>query len=184
MRQPSGTHQVRQPAQEGPRVNQKIRVPEVRLISETGEQVGVVSIADALARAEEVGLDLVEVSPDAKPPVCKLIDYGKYKYQLSKKNHEAKKKQAVIEVKEINITPSTDKHDIMTKQNYIKRWVEEKNRVKVYVKFRGREMSHQEFGHKALEALLHDIQDIVAQEAPPKMEGKRLVVTLLPKADK
>lgn len=172
------------PAQDGPRINEKIRATEVRLISDTGEQLGVLSIRDALAKAEEAGLDLVEVSPEAKPPVCRLIDYGKYKYQQNKKAQEAKKKQVVIEVKEINLTPNTDKHDIETKQNHIKRWIAEKARVRVGVKFRGREMAHLDLGYKALQELMHGLEDLVVQEADPKMEGKRLVVTLLPKTEK
>ena len=179
-----GSPMRQQQGQDGPRVNHKIRSSEVRLISETGEQVGVVPISEALARAEEVGLDLVEVSPEAKPPVCKLIDYGKYKYQLSKKNQEAKKKQAVVEVKEVNITPNTDTHDLETKRNHVRRWILDKNRVKVFVKFRGREMSHTEFGFKALHELLDGLSDILVQESSPRMEGKRLVVILLPRSEK
>ncbi|WP_338636962.1 translation initiation factor IF-3 [Spirobacillus cienkowskii] len=181
---PMGNQQTRNPAQDGPRINERIKAPEVRLISDTGEQVGVLPIRDALLRAEELGLDLVEVSPDAKPPVCRLIDYGKFKYQQSKKAQEAKKKQVVIEVKEINLTPNTDKHDIETKQNHIKRWIAEKARVRVGVKFRGREMSHIDLGYKALQELMSGIEDIVVQESVPRMEGRRLVVTLLPKSEK
>ena len=179
-----GNQQTRNPAQDGPRINERIKAAEVRLISDTGEQVGVLPIRDALLRAEELGLDLVEVSPDAKPPVCRLIDYGKFKYQQSKKAQEAKKKQVVIEVKEINLTPNTDKHDIETKQNHIKRWIAEKARVRVGVKFRGREMSHIDLGYKALQELMSGIEDIVVQESVPRMEGRRLVVTLLPKSEK
>ena len=134
--------------------------------------------------ADENGLDLVEVSPEAKPPVCRLVDYGKFKYQQSKKAQEAKKKQTVIEIKEINLTPNTDRHDIETKQNHIKRWILEKARVRVGIKFRGREMSHMDLGYKVLNELMHDINDIVVQESSPRMEGKRLVVTLLPKGEK
>ncbi|WP_222435695.1 translation initiation factor IF-3 [Fluviispira vulneris] len=181
---PMGNQQTRTPAQDGPRINDRIKATEVRLISDTGEQVGVLPIREALMRAEELGLDLVEVSPDAKPPVCRLIDYGKFKYQQSKKAQEAKKKQVVIEVKEINLTPNIDKHDIETKQNHIKRWVAEKARVRVGVKFRGREMSHIDLGYKALQELMTGLEEIVVQEAPPRMEGRRLVVTLLPKSDK
>jgi translation initiation factor IF-3 len=181
---PMGNQQTRNPAQDGPRINERIKAAEVRLISDTGEQVGVLPIREALLKAEELGLDLVEVSPDAKPPVCRLIDYGKFKYQQSKKAQEAKKKQVVIEVKEINLTPNTDKHDIETKQNHIKRWIAEKARVRVGVKFRGREMSHIDLGYKALQELMSGIEDIVVQESAPRMEGRRLVVTLLPKSEK
>ncbi len=181
---PMGNQQTRNPAQDGPRINDRIKATEVRLISDTGEQVGVLPIREALSRAEELGLDLVEVSPDAKPPVCRLIDYGKFKYQQSKKAQEAKKKQVVIEVKEINLTPNTDKHDIETKQNHIKRWIAEKARVRVGVKFRGREMSHIDLGYKALQELMTGLEEIVVQESSPRMEGRRLVVTLLPKSEK
>ena len=161
---PSGSaqnrSQIARPQDSGPRINEKIRVPEVRLISDTGEQLGVVTIRDALLKAEEAGLDLVEVSPDAKPPVCKLIDYGKFKYQQSKKAQEAKKKQIVIEIKEVNLTPNTDTHDIITKQNHIKNWIAEKARVKIGIKFRGREMAHIDLGHKVLAELMKGIEDI------------------------
>lgn len=180
---PTGTPQ-RSPAQDGPRINDKIKVPEVRLIGDDGSQLGVLTTRDALARAEELGLDLVEVSPDAKPPVCRLIDYGKFKYQQSKKAQEAKKKQIIVEVKELNITPNTDTHDLETKQNHIKRWIAEKNRVRVAVKFRGREMAHQDLGYKALESLMKGLEEVAAQESPPRMEGRRLMVTLLPKSEK
>ena len=176
--------QNRGQAEEGPRVNSQIRAPEVRLIGAEGEQVGVISLREAMAKAEEAGLDLVEVSPDAKPPVCKLIDYGKYKYQMSKKAHEAKKKQVVVEVKEVNLTPNTDKHDLETKQNHIKRWAAEKHRVKIFVKFRGRELSHMELGYRVLEELMKGLEDVVIFESKPKLEGRRLVANLLPKSDK
>lgn len=174
----------RAPAQEGPRINERIKALEVRLIGDDGGQLGVLALRDAIAKAEELGLDLVEVSPDAKPPVCRLIDYGKFKYQQSKKAHEAKKKQAVVEVKEIALTPNTDKHDIETKQNHIRRWVAEKNRVRVGVKFRGRELSHMELGYRVLTELMAGMEELIVQEAPPKLEGRRLVVTLLPKNEK
>jgi translation initiation factor IF-3 len=180
----NGNPQNRQSAQDGPRINEKIRASEVRLISDAGDQIGVLTIREALSRAEEAGLDLVEVSPDAKPPVCRLIDYGKFKYQQSNKAQEAKKKHSVIEVKEINLTPNTDTHDIETKQNYIKRWMVEKARVRVGVKFRGREMAHMELGYRVLKELMAGLEEIAIQEASPKLEGKRLVVTLLPKSEK
>ena len=169
---------------EGPRINAQIRALEVRLIGDDGAQLGVLPIREAIAKAEEAGLDLVEVSPDAKPPVCKLIDYGKFKYQMSKKAHEAKKKQVVVEVKEVQLTPNTDKHDLETKQNHIRRWAAEKHRTKVFVKFRGRELSHMELGYRVVQELMSGIEDIVALESTPKLEGRRLIVTLVPKADK
>ncbi len=186
MRQPGHPQSRTSPPsqQDGPRINERIRSLEVRVISDTGEQLGILPIREALAKAEEYGLDLVEVSPEAKPPVCRLVDYGKFKYQQSKKAQEAKKKQTVIEIKEINLTPNTDKHDIETKQNHIKRWILEKARVRVGIKFRGREMSHMDLGYKVLNELMTDISDIVVQESAPRLEGKRLVVTLLPKSEK
>ena len=167
--------------QEGPRINDRIRATEVRLVGDDGTQIGIVPIREALMQAEEAGLDLVEVSPDAKPPVCRLTDYGKYKYQQSKKAQEAKRKQVVIEVKEIALTPNTDKHDLETKQNHIRRWVAEKHRVRVSVKFKGREMSHTELGYKVLSELISGVEDIVSPEGHPRMEGRRLVTNLLPK---
>jgi translation initiation factor IF-3 len=180
MRRPT---QTGRPVEQGPRVNEKIREAEVRLIDGEGGQVGVVTIEVALRMAQEASLDLVEVSPQAVPPVCRLIDYGKYKYQLSKKAQEAKKKQAVVEVKEVNLTPNTDSHDIETKQNHIRKWVADKNRVKVSVKFRGREMAHQELGYRVIDELLKGLDDIVAPESRPRFEGRRLTVTLLPKSE-
>lgn len=171
------------PQDTGPRINEKIRATEVRVISDTGEQLGVLSVREALSIAKEAGLDLVEVSPDARPPVCKILDYGKYKYQQKKKAHEAKKKQVIIEVKEVNFTPNTDKHDIETKRNHIRRWISEKSRVKVGVKFRGREMAHIDRGFKLIDELMIGLDDIAVQESAPRMEGRRLGVMLIPKAD-
>lgn len=170
--------------QEGPRINDKIRALEVRLIGDDGSQLGILPTRDALAKAEEAGLDLVEVSPEAKPPVCKLIDYGKYKYQQSKKAQEAKKKQVVVETKEVTLTPNTDTHDLETKQRHIRGWAAEKHRVKIGIKFRGREMSHIDLGFKVLKELMAGIDEVVVQEAPPRMEGRRLTVMLLPKTEK
>jgi translation initiation factor IF-3 len=186
MRQPGNQQNRTQlpAAQDGPRINDRIRALEVRVISDSGEQLGILSLRDALAKAEEVGLDLVEVSPEAKPPVCRMIDYGKFKYQQNKKTQEAKKKQTVVEVKEINLTPNTDTHDIETKQNHIKRWIAEKARVRVGIKFRGREMSHMDLGYKVLQELMSGINDIAIQESNPRLEGKRLMVTLLPRGEK
>ena len=181
---PAGNPPSRSPSQDGPRVNDKIKALEVRLIGDDGSQLGVVSTRDALLKAEEVGLDLVEVSPDARPPVCKILDYGKYKYQQSKKAQEAKRKQVVVEVKEIALTPNTDTHDMETKRNHIKRWILEKNRVRVGVKFRGREMAHIELGYKALSELLAGLEDVCSQEGHPKMEGRRLMANLVPRTDK
>lgn len=168
---------------EGPRVNQRIRVPEVRLIDYDGEQLGVVSIQTALARAEERGLDLVELSPNAKPPVCKLVDYGKFKYQQNKKAQEVKKKQVSVEVKEVSLTPNTSTNDLQTKQNHIKKWLDQKNRIKVSVKFRGREMAHIDLGRKIMQVLYDGIAHCASMEGEPKMEGRRLIAMFIPKLE-
>lgn len=172
------------PGQDGPRINEKIRAAQVRLIADDGSQLGVVSIEEALSKAEEAGLDLVEVSPNASPPVCRLIDYGKFKYIQNKKAQEARKKQAVVEVKEIQLTPNIDKHDLMTKQNHIRRWVAEKARVRVSLRFRGRELSHTEIGYRTLTDFIAGLDDVVTTEGPPRLEGRKLTVTLLPKGEK
>jgi len=169
---------------QGPRVNRAIKVPEVRVIRDDGEQVGVLKIQEALALAEEEGLDLVELVATSTPPVCKITDFGKYKYQQKRKTQEAKKKQAVIEVKEIQITPSTDKHDVETKQKHIRRWIAEKSRIKCVVVFKGRELSHIDIGRAALDHLVSGVEDVSQMESTPKLEGKRLSVFLIPKVEK
>jgi translation initiation factor IF-3 len=135
----------------GPRINEAIRVREVRLIDQTGQNVGVVSTADAMAQATEAGLDLVEVSPDANPPVAKILDYGKYKYQEQKKAAEARKKQKIVEIKEIKMRPSIDDHDYDVKMRAIRRFFDEGDKVKITLRFRGRELAHQELGWQVLQ---------------------------------
>lgn len=156
------------------RVNFRIRVPEIRLIGPDGAQLGLFQTRDAQKRAEEYGLDLVEISPTARPPVCKIMDYGKYKYDLAKRDHEAKKNQAVVHLKEIRFRPQTDEHDIQTKIKHIRRFLEDGNKVKVTIQFRGREMAHQEFGHKLMERIVEEVAVLGAPESRSKFEGRFL----------
>jgi len=162
-------------------MNEDIRVPEVRLIDQTGQNVGVVSTADALARATEAGLDLVEISPDAKPPVAKILDFGKYKYQEQKKAAEARKKQKIVEIKEIKMRPSIDDHDYDVKMRAIKRFFEEGDKVKVTLRFRGREMAHQELGAQLLDRVKADTSTIAKVESEPRLEGRQMVMVLAPR---
>ena len=169
----------REPA--GPRMNEDIRVREVRLIDATGQNVGVVSTADALAKAVEAGLDLVEISPDANPPVAKILDYGKYKYQEQKKAAEARKKQKIVEIKEIKMRPSIDDHDYDVKMRSIRRFFEEGDKVKVTLRFRGRELAHQELGWQVLQRVKADTEPISKVESEPRMEGRQMVMVLAPR---
>jgi translation initiation factor IF-3 len=165
----------------GPRMNEDIRVREVRLIDQTGQNVGVVAIADALARATEAGLDLVEISPDAVPPVAKILDYGKYKYQEQKKAAEARKRQKIVEIKEIKMRPSIDDHDYDVKMRSIKRFFDDGDKVKVTLRFRGRELAHQELGWQVLQRVKTDTEPIAKVESEPRMEGRQMVMVLAPR---
>ena len=165
----------------GPKINEAIRAKDVRLIDENGENVGVVSHADALERAVKVGLDLVEISPDAEPPVCKILDFGKYKYQAQKKAAEARKHQKIVEIKEIKMRPSIDDHDYDVKMRAIKRFFEEGDKVKVTLRFRGRELAHQELGWQVLQRVKADVEPISKVEAEPRMEGRQMVMVLAPR---
>jgi translation initiation factor IF-3 len=169
----------REPA--GPRMNEDIRVREVRLIDENGDNVGVVPIADALARAVAAGLDLVEISPDAKPPVTKVLDYGKYKYQEQKKAAEARKRQKIVEIKEIKMRPSIDDHDYDVKMRSMKRFFDDGDKVKVTLRFRGRELSHQELGWQVLQRVKADTEPHAKVESEPRMEGRQMVMVLAPR---
>lgn len=150
----------------------------MRLIGPEGKQFGIVTISEALKRAEEYGLDLVEVAPNAKPPVCRILDYGKYRYEKSKKERESKKKQHVITVKEIRLRPKTDVHDLETKLKQARKFLEQKNKVKVTVIFRGREMAYQQMGYDILNKVIENLSDIAQPETNAKMEGRRLVMVL------
>jgi len=165
----------------GPRMNEGIRVREVRLIDHNGQNVGVVATADALARAIEAGLDLVEVSPDANPPVAKILDYGKYKYQEQKKAAEARKKQKIVEIKEIKMRPSIDDHDYDVKMRSIQRFFDDGDKVKVTLRFRGREMAHQDLGWQVLQRVKADTEPIAKVESEPRMEGRQMVMVLAPR---
>jgi len=165
----------------GPRINEEIRVREVHLIDKDGKNRGTVPIAEALSLAQEAGVDLVEIVPHATPPVCKLLDYGKYKYQEQKKAAEARKKQKVIEVKEIKFRPMIDDHDYNVKMRAIRRFFEEGDRVKVTLRFRGRELAHQELGIKLLERVKNDTAAIAKVEMEPKFEGRQMVMVLAPR---
>jgi translation initiation factor IF-3 len=162
------------------RLNEEITVPEIRLIGEEGEQVGVVSIRTALQMAEEAELDLVEIAPLAKPPVCRIMDYGKFKYQEAKKAHEAKLKQKQVQVKEVKLRPGTDENDYQIKLRNMTRFLEDGDKVKVTLRFRGREMAHQEFGMRQLERIKADLDALGQVEQMPKMEGRQMIMIIAP----
>jgi len=169
------------PSKDGPRINGEIIAPKVRLINEAGDMVGVVGVREAIQMAEEVGLDLIEVSPNAEPPVCKIADYGKYKYEAQKKANEARKKQKVIEVKEIKMRPGIDDHDYDVKMRAMKKFFEEGDKVKVTLRFRGREMVHTDLGVNVLNRVREDLDLIAKVEQFPKMEGRQMTMVLSPK---
>jgi translation initiation factor IF-3 len=169
------------PTKEGPRVNREIRVPQVQLIGEDGGNLGVVSIADALAAAAEAGLDLVEISPNSTPPVCKILDFGKYKYQSQKKASEARKNQKIVEIKEVKMRPNIDTHDYEVKMKNIHRFFEEGDKVKVTLRFRGREMAHQDLGVKLLMQVRDETAAIAKVESEPRLEGRQMVMVLAPR---
>lgn len=150
------------------------------MIDADGGQLGVYQTTDALKRAEDMGYDLVEISPTARPPVCKIMDYGKYKYELAKKAHEAKKHQVVVHLKEVKMRPATDEHDLNTKVKHIRRFIEEGNKAKVTVQFRGREMAHRELGQRIMERVVTEIGELAVLEQPPKFEGRFLTAILAP----
>ncbi|MDH5748002.1 MAG: translation initiation factor IF-3 [Rhodospirillales bacterium] len=169
------------PAKKGPRVNEEIEAPQVRVVGANGEMAGVLSIEEGIKLAYESGLDLVEVSPNADPPVCKILDYGKFKYEEQKKKNEARKKQKVIEVKEIKMRPSIDVHDYDVKMRSVRRFLEEGDKVKLTIRFRGREMAHQELGMKVLDRVRNDLEELVKVEQFPRIEGRLMVMVIAPK---
>jgi translation initiation factor IF-3 len=170
--------------EEAHRINNRIESRDVRLIDAEGNNVGVVPTRQALIMAEEAELDLVEISPDAKPPVAKILDYGKFKFQEQKRLAEARKKQRVVEIKEIKLRPMIDDHDYDVKMKAAKRFFEEGDKVKVTLRFRGREMDHQELGHKLLGKVKADTVDIAKVEMEPRFEGRQIIMILAPKATK
>jgi translation initiation factor IF-3 len=166
---------------DGPRINEEIRVREVQLIDKDGANKGVVDIETALNLAVEAGLDLVEIAPNSTPPVAKILDFGKYKYQAQKKAAEARKKQKVVEIKEIKIRPMIDDHDYDVKMRSMRRFFEEGDKVKVTLRFRGREMAHQELGVKLLERVKGDTATLAKVEQEPKFEGRQMIMVLAPR---
>lgn len=163
-----------------PRVNRRIRVPEIRVIGEDGEQLGIMPTIQALRRAESVNLDLVEVQPRAKPPVCKIMDYGKYKYEQSRKLAESKKKQQQIELKEVKFRPKTGEHDFDVKVKNLKRFLEKGNKGKVTVMFRGREIVHPDIGREMLQRVIAALGDEAIVEQHPRLEGRQMVMVVAP----
>lgn len=163
------------------RRNEMIRAREVRVIGAEGEQLGILPRNDAIAAAKEAGLDLVEVAAQAEPPVCRIMDYGKFRYEQQKKKQDARKRQTVVQIKEIKVRPKTDDHDYETKVRHIRRFIEEGDRCKVTVFFRGREIVHKDRGASILERVVQDTQDIAKVEQEPRAEGRTLQMLLVPK---
>lgn len=166
------------------KVNREIRAPKVRVISHTGEQVGVITIQEALAMADAEGLDLVEIVPGSNPPVCKIINFGKFRYDQTKREKESKKSQHQVKVKEIKLKPNTDVHDQETKARHAREFLAKGNKVKVTCTFRGREMAHPEIGEKIMQKFCGDLEDVAIIEAPAKMMGRLLIAVLAPGAKK
>ena len=169
------------PSRDGPRVNEEIRAQKVRLIGADGEMIGVVSVSEALEAATAAGLDLVEIAAQADPPVVKVLDYGKYKYEAQKKKSEARKKQKVIDVKEIKLRPGIDDNDYNVKMRAMLRFLGEGDKVKVTMRFRGRELAHQELGMDVLVRVRNELEEIAKVEQLPRMEGRQMVMVLTPK---
>ena len=169
------------PQKDGPKINRDIRVREVMLIDAEGQNRGVTEITEALTIAEEAGLDLVEIVPNATPPVCKLLDYGKHRFTEQKKQAEQRKRQKVVEVKEIKLRPGIDEHDYDVKMRAVKRFFEEGDKVKVTLRFRGREMAHQDIGYRLLDRVRTETGTIAKVETEPSMEGRQMVMVLSPK---
>lgn len=168
-------------SKESLRINEEIHIREVRVTSATGEQLGIMATRDALLLAEEQHLDLVEVAPKAKPPVCRIMDFGKYRYEQQKRDKEAKKKQKIITLKEVKLRPHIEQHDFDVKLKNALRFLEEGNKVKVTIMFRGREMSHQELGRDVLHRVAERLKELVIIERDPKLEGKNMIMILAPK---
>ncbi|WP_372602845.1 translation initiation factor IF-3 [Actibacterium sp.] len=164
----------------GPRINERIRAPQIRLIGAEGENVGVVTPERAMAMAEQAGLDLVEISPNAEPPVCKIMDFGKFKYEQQKRESEARKKQKIIEVKEVKFRPGTDTHDYEVKMRNVFKFLEKGDKVKITLRFRGREMAHLNLGRELLERVAEDVKEVGKVENMPKMEGRQMIMMIGP----
>jgi translation initiation factor IF-3 len=164
------------------RVNQRIRVPEIRVVMDDGEQKGIMQTQDALRLAQELGLDLVEISPRSHPPVCRIMDYGKYKYEQSKKKQQARKHASTVELKEIKFRPKIEGHDMEFKTKHVRRFLEEGNKCRLVIIFRGREITHPETGRAVLNRVVEATQDIANVEVQPNMEGRRMVMILAPRS--
>ncbi len=169
------------PQKDGPRINRDIRVREVQLIDQDGNNKGVVQTFEAQKMAEEAGLDLVEIAPNSTPPVCKILDFGRFKFAEQKKAAEARKKQKVIEIKEIKLRPGIDKHDYDVKMKALRGFIEEGDKVKITLRFRGREMAHQHLGYEVLNRVKADTASIVKVEAEPNFEGRQIIMVLAPR---
>jgi len=169
------------PEKGGPRVNRDIRAVQVQLIDAEGLNRGVVNIADALQLAEEAALDLVEIVPNATPPVCKILDFGKFRFLEQKKSAEQRKRQKIVEIKEIKLRPGIDDHDYEVKMRSVRRFFEEGDKVKVTMRFRGREMAHQDIGYRLLQRVKGELGDTVKVESEPRLEGRQMVMVLAPK---
>ncbi|MBW6493521.1 MAG: translation initiation factor IF-3 [Burkholderiaceae bacterium] len=163
------------------RINAEITAPTVRLMGIENEPIGIVNIREALQQAEDAGVDLVEIAPQADPPVARMMDYGKFKYQEQKRAHEARQKQKIIQIKEVKFRPGTDEGDYQVKLRNLKRFLDEGDKAKVTLRFRGREMAHQEFGYRLLERVRDDLLELAVVEQMPKMEGRQMVMVLSPK---
>lgn len=162
------------------RINREIRAPRVRVIDKDGEQLGILPLIEAMSRAEQVGLDLVEIAPNAEPPVCKIVDYGKFRYQLVKKEKESKKSQHQVKVKEIKLKPNTDEHDVETKLKHAREFLLKGNKVRITCVFRGREMMHPEFGERIIHRMCEDLADVATPESSAKLLGKAMSLVLAP----
>ena len=186
MRRTAGLRSARSPEHRRPhitnelRINDRIRVPEVRLVGSGGEQIGIVAIADAIRRAEDEDLDLVEVAPTARPPVCKIMDYGKFKYESAQKAREARRNQTLTVIKEMKLRPKIDPHDYETKKGHVVRFLKAGDKVKITIMFRGREQSRPELGYRLLERLAGEVEDLGVVEAAPKQDGRNMTMVIAP----
>lgn len=170
--------------QQEQQINEEIRDKEVRVISDDGEQIGIMSAAEALKLAEEKNLDLVKIAPMAKPPVCKIMDYGKFRFEKAKKEKEARKNQRIIEIKEIRLSLNIDTHDFDTKINHAKKFLADGNKLKISIRFRGREMAHPEIGHGIMDRAAQALEECAVIEKPAKLEGRQMLMFMAPKANK
>ncbi len=171
---------IRPAPTDGLRVNDQIKADEIRLVDQDGEMIGVVSVREGIDRAKFAGLDLVEISPTATPPVCKILNYGKYKYDLQKKKNEAKKKQKIVEIKEIKLRPVIGEGDYQVKLKHMKRFLADGDKVKISLRFRGRELAHKDIGMRLVDRIKTDLEEVAKVESPPKFEGTQVIMVLSP----